>query len=1844
MRMPYNRWFYEQYNYLTGMKNGKIEPTDTKWVTINNRLKILNDINSPLLEEQPFGVIGNERGFEHLLDLMGRSNYTFEDVNDAMIDTYKYSLKNAMGRNMVNTQVVMFKTEQMDFNNVVNEEFTHYYIVDAPFNQLHFGGRDAFIRQQIIKMYERGTKSWMSVQEFTKTFNENIRHEPKNIKMGAVELLPFTIIATINGFMCNDFYVALSDQGLKFKVGWPYSADAKFIVYKLDIADVLTCETDIQCIESHLVPWEDFDQRKNVPDMQHTSCLVNIYDKNFIKTSPSVPNFGWFDEKGLRLSNVQKRTSIELERKQSEKLTIVVYILKFFQEVQGIFPAINYHQLTDNRSVYDYEGNNVTDVKGRRIFSNSTNNNWLEPCTPPICLDRENDKSFTILSQALQLEHRLKLLKPIMINIGRRLGEYLDEDSFLNYVLNPLLEYTQEEGLLKQLTDCFNVYQKTAIVTSLIPVTMIDRFKKFLNQIRELSELTAEQYEEATIYNLDEFHGDTWDWFVDDIIKPITNDVLKPFININSLATDYFREIDTNHLRFNRPVSENCLICLRWDPIEDAWLFHLPEIKRFKGIGNTFYINDDLQGNEIFKFFVLYSDMENPKDTHVETLTDKQAFDFDEFIQQLERYDGYIRYWHAENRLMKMSYILYNRYDDITITNTLSRILKGVIDGNDLLDVDVSNLNYEASGITSSNWDGYDVMSEQAPFVLNYLFYTLANLQENEDKLHAYFYHQLVMKRFHKRYFDMFIDTTEELTYPFNYSKFNKIKPLFLNIDGYVIGEEKDGTTGMYIDPTVGYLDPEKEFVVNRTGPGPFDNQMTIAASDKKDTEVLSLISIPPASVTVLQQSEIDDYWSNANLFMTKFSDEQFDYFVGDNYLTAYYGIPQIYKNNNVFAEGHPYVFNVYHSEQKHFMVTMNDLHLERHKIPESDTIKTISFENDIALARRFTFYLTYLYNAFADIQTNFVKSYNLQSTIDTHIETIEREIQLLSSFVEKEFHKSNSLTVLNMIVNDNPFLIKVKKIKKLMRDIMMVKKNKSRNFVSFINQIITDIRVIHKNYGFDDIVTKRIRNLYNHLTLINDRRMTCTQFKDWLNNVDTHLLGNIDTMFAENENHEVTELLFYDQNEIFEDHRKRVIPLLSELEMLMVDLVSELESHIKPIIDETIRIVDSNIFDLYVLDSLPSFRDLTFSAGPYESHAPYYICAVIESKSHINMLDHTDNESSNLIFQPILDKINGAFYIKGLTKICEYTFFSGETINAEVFVYTRNGKILYNTFQELTFRKIGSTADNIVDFNLLVNIKQMYAEFQNVHQNLTINSNNDVVNEHHSELNFELLHSNRLLQLYHSTQHSTDKDRMNIYDRVEVPNHILNEFVNMEYSKRLQYGVFFKPIQIVIPFDKLNQPIGSRYFVGQRIFLKSKDNKCLFPATVTAIDHHINKGFIEAAVSPRSKWFEMTEMKDIERYFYELIDCEILEDNISNFLDEYTNSDYWTFSNANWNPYIRRYDDGSLVENTVTIPGDPIYVQNNTPFVYTRLAWMFNELVQNSFIDDDHKQQRFIYAGKFDSHNAEEITIKIIKHDFDNITLPEKYPVLRTEPNDHSVWDDETLLFTELMEESQEKADDLYRHICRLQEKLDTNLQKKVRLLVEIEMDKYKIDYIQQIEERDRMKSYLDHLEPPTDWHNVRAYEDALVYIQNGRAHLSHTFLPSIKDIPYNKNMNVFIFDWENKTWLNPNHYNVELRWEDDVRINQHADYMTKHILHRIVIRPKTGFKDSKSLLVYFSYRKSDVFNEVEKAYTNECKVRFKPIISLPDRNEVFEPYQNFSIRKHVSTQENYIFREEDN
>ena len=110
MKMNYNSWFYRTHAYLQNAgKNGLVDYNDTKQVPMSDRFNKLVELESELFAEQPFGVIANRRGFNKLIDLLEKSNYTFEDINDSLVDAYKQSLTNAMSSMLVNTHAVMFK-------------------------------------------------------------------------------------------------------------------------------------------------------------------------------------------------------------------------------------------------------------------------------------------------------------------------------------------------------------------------------------------------------------------------------------------------------------------------------------------------------------------------------------------------------------------------------------------------------------------------------------------------------------------------------------------------------------------------------------------------------------------------------------------------------------------------------------------------------------------------------------------------------------------------------------------------------------------------------------------------------------------------------------------------------------------------------------------------------------------------------------------------------------------------------------------------------------------------------------------------------------------------------------------------------------------------------------------------------------------------------------------------------------------------------------------------------------------------------------------------------------------------------------------------------------------------------------------------------------------------------------------------------------------------------------------------------------------------------------------------------------------------------------------------------
>ena len=386
MKIDYGKWFNEQYKYLTGIRDGKITYNDTKWEKLIKRYKQLVDMSSDLLNEQPFGLVGNKYGFDKLINLIGRSNYTFEDIDTGLKEAYEMSLKNTMGRMTVNTQTVLFKCNNTDSKNCTPDKFSHYYIIEAPMNQMHFGDRDEFIRQRLNKMHHTNDGYYMSMEDF--------------LKSDIVKILGFSFLFTSNGFINNDVKIAFDDKGFKFKIGWLYSADCDFVIYKLDESLVYHSNVDSKHVISN-----DTNGERCIPYSAlgitpceycyNKKCLINIFDKNFIKTIQSVPNFGIFTKKGLLIKNIQQKTIDNINRNKSKTVDVIVYAFKYFKEVPNLYPAVNYYDIIDSRLVYTDEWSKVYNYENKKVISKSINDrNTLETCTPPIVLDRPVDLSF----------------------------------------------------------------------------------------------------------------------------------------------------------------------------------------------------------------------------------------------------------------------------------------------------------------------------------------------------------------------------------------------------------------------------------------------------------------------------------------------------------------------------------------------------------------------------------------------------------------------------------------------------------------------------------------------------------------------------------------------------------------------------------------------------------------------------------------------------------------------------------------------------------------------------------------------------------------------------------------------------------------------------------------------------------------------------------------------------------------------------------------------------------------------------------------------------------------------------------------------------------------------------------------------------------------------------------------------------------------------------------------------------------------------------------------------------------------------------------------------------------
>lgn len=1736
MKMNYNSWFYRTHAYLQNAgKKGLIDYNDTKYVNLGDRYKRLVDLESEIFSEQPYGLISNRRGFNKLIDLLERSNYTFEDINDSLVDAYKHSLTNAMSRMLVNTHAVMFKCNSTNRNHVSADRFSRYYIIDAPFNQLHFGDRDEFIRQQLQKMHTEENDKYIPLSEFNTS--------------PYTDILGFTLMCCVNGRISNDARVALDDKGFKFKISWPYAnKKLDFIVYKLDASKVYTTTVKYQDLVN------DTGFIKFIcPDAMGEHCIVNLYDSRYAKTTASVPNFGVLQKNGVSLINLQQYTLNQFETLKTNEVSVVVYALKYFHEVPNLYPAVNYYDIVDTRKVYVETGERVLEADKRtQVYSSSTTDiNDLELCTPPIVIDRSATASFITIVSCLKIKDDMLTAYDDIRKAGITLSN------------NTRLTQGQLDTIRSQLnrvknivTPCYKTYVEGALLTSLVDSERLEKFEKFMTNLNNfINEATIQNYTQYTDFNLfPELYGNQYISFVEYITSPFVGNALAPFEKVIKTSSNYF--VMDNAERFNRPVSEQCFITMIYDHTDDCWIFDVPNIEHFKGVGNSFYINDNLKGDEIFKFFVLYTDTEGVGEEYVQPFDLEKVFDFDLFYDEVSKHMGYIRYWNAENKLMKLCKTIYSEYTPEKAVQVLSKILKRKLDGVDIIDQYPTEMNYEPSNASSLNWDNYNEYSDEAPFAVNFLFYTISLMNGNEDSLQAYFYRQLIKRMHSNRYADIDVSSVIDRSYmlPVNYSVLS-ISPV--------------------------RIDPNKSSIPIQSG------------------------------------------------------------------IYGFYGMTFLTDNlSNMFTPNpYRYTFNMYENEKQYPLITENDYTKDSY-LGYTDisafNANTITYRHDIYIARLLTRYIIACYEFISNIQTYYKHSYNANEDIMNDCDKIDDIAHEIGSYAYR--HAGEFINPATMDVAMSATHSIFESIKYTMANtissIRTVNFNgRTANIEKVAGGFLQLLESVYKNTGFDDAISKRVRNLYIHFKKINGLQ-SVYDFLKWVEGIDLELIQNLDSMRSENDNDingsnafapyvaAFTNWLDPNTTEQGRNTAAKVRGLKTYIDNLFS---SNYTSHFKPIIDFCEDIIENWIFDYFILDSIEYDKTIRYNQKPYA----IIIDAPAGDRFHPKKGQIID-VNSTMIFEPIVENTNDLWIIKDISKICEYAFFLGTDLNVSMRIVSQSGSTIDTISGTMKFFRIGSSADDMVTFNQFPNMKNSCIDIQNVHEDFEVNSNNHIVNRKFAKMNYELLVGNSYCQLDHTSELILERKTMlqGSVDRIYLPGYLLNKLSAHEFGQHTSFEVYFKASQVLhLPITNTEMTsVGGKYFVGQTLYLVTDDQKAIFPVVVTAVDMSEAEGFVEAEIDQlRATWFKLDDIADIKRYMENPVTCTVLDDNICNFLDEFSNSDLRNYQIPEFPRALDPCDEDN--PDAFSMPGDPIYVTSNAPYVYTRLNWIFNQDIPNHYMDTHPQDHNMIYVGSTDTLNLNsDIRVKLINHVFEPFTDPENYPILREEPDDHFVWEEELKVFNDAYNSALGEYQNQQHAIAQAWQGW---YQLPVQYRTQENFNMFKITIgdmeskLQRIVEKGaRILSYIKQLETPTTWYNVRTYETAKTYIDNGRANLDFGRITNIRNIPYTDELQVYIYDWEHHYWVDPSLYTVNLELLASVKIGEYEDYNTKRVMNSITITPEDGFPSSRKILIYFAYDKSDVFNTID-TNPKTCDVRFKPLLTLDNTVVDYDPYAKINIRK---------------
>ena len=1597
MQINYHDWFLKYHQYLTGSRDGVTSYNDTKWVNMNKRLETLINLNSELIQNQPYNVVGNYTAFKRLMDLMEKSNYTFEDMDQSLIKTYKMSLQNAMSSMVVNTHAVIAHYYASDKKHVYHGSTDHYYIIDVPFDQLHFGDRDEFIRQRL--------------HEFHETENDYYVNSDRFLSKYISDILGFTVLCTVNGFITNDWKVAIDEKGFRFKIGWSRVEQAEFIIYKLDKTFTMDIElTKAQIADlsqTHYISSYDLGIENN-PELVGARCIYHICDNSARNDIQITPNFGLIKENGLDATMLQSRTMQDINATTSDKIRLRLYIIKYIFELPDIYPMLDFYDLITRKHVYDDLGNRITTTDGKYVISEYKEDQGRNStiCSPPIIVDRYDDCVMDSLTKCAYISDKLNAEVDLVDELYSKL--IVLTSSNYRSKINDLRESVNlfHEHMLSVYEDYLHICITTNLVdekTRNVFDDFITRLNTFVDAVNDQTVSTKVAYQNINSTWPDEISEDAVAYinFVRVVAEPFmttTFNSIRSVLNGAYGVGFFFKPetsddmwhhdhgIDENSAyamianRINRPISEQCFIALTYDYTEACWKFACPTINHFKGISNTFYIRDSYEENSIFKFFILYTDTENPKEKRISPFEYEQLCDYDKFMDEVDAHMGYVKYWDVESRLMKLSRMMYGANGHQQSIAILSRILARKMKS-DWMTEYPSLMNYEMSNASSDNVGAgeYDI---RAPFALNFMFYTISMLYDNKDELQAYFLRQLIGRQFHPRYSDLRI----------NQLAINKLPAEHVNYS--VISKSPS---------TISSLDKSK--------------------SNLPDIETCSVYSGFP-------------YVLDSNFDITHLTND-----------TEY-----PYTFNQYWAsEHHPYISNI----------GMDSYYYLRFSNPLNNGMKQIWYYDDAHVAAMMSVCVSELMEIVNQVQTNYESIWDQAHAFESAIATIDKYGTKIMEYVQSssaQFHYVSTV--------GNPGTMSIATrwfnpssnngLRKIFSDIL-TRLKRARQFggqftdtpEQLAQTILTKLRFGYQTRGYSYYLSRYARAAYILLKKINEP-MSLHELQQWILDVERLDHGK-DTRFDDTEGNLDTLINSLDnqQQAIFKNDIVRLRVALyyengNSLLQIARDLVQMYQftdwwSLFMPeIMNYFTRLVTDYTFGIFAIDDI-QYDDSYATINSGDPVPEFALLRMATDDPHVIVPDETpiSSEFVTLLFKPMYD--NGK--LVALYPICNYSFFDGTSIVVDGTDYTfefyysdGTQSSIDGTGLTFTFKKVSSSADRFSAHMQLVGCQTIPLEIQNIHEEFNVQQDGTILNERHASLNYELLVGNRFMPLSYDsefvvTQHSGP------YDKLHLRCDQINRYAVTDRSGQPSSTWYFKPCQVAhLPIDQNGYmyPLGGGYFEGQTVYAYTDDGLCVFPMIVTSVDHCEAQGAVELKVDEhRATWFRATDPEVIEKYLNADtgITCTIVDDNIRNFLDEYTNytGPYYPIPQvSSTTPIPGDWND------VYTLPGDPIYVVNNSDYVYTRLNWLFHDEIPNRIDDNIDPMQHFVYLGDIMIHELSPTgELHLLFHDFNQYTLPSMYPVLREEPDDHDIWNAEHSTFnSEIERVKQEVLPTLYNDL----------------------------------------------------------------------------------------------------------------------------------------------------------------------------------------------------------------------